>query len=205
MHFPQALTNHRHNICVEDNNLTTKQQTKDLLPNSKPKTCYQTENRRPSKQQTEMRANIKHKIEKTANGDASKVSFPCTRYMYNPLWHKNVTKFKNVMSLPPYSPVCLMIKSLISSCLCAQEAHDTILHLTMRLRYVLHFVQRNYRDIQVFRICKLAQHLTMLYKSTNFWSNTGMMKKISSCNDYFFAVEIRRKRKFIWSEKILEG
>ena len=62
VHFPQALTNHRHNICVEDNNLPNKQQTKDLLPNSKPKT-EQTANQDASKHQTQDRENSKWRCE----------------------------------------------------------------------------------------------------------------------------------------------
>ena len=36
IHFPYALTNHRHDVCVEENDLTTKQQTEDRA-NSKPR------------------------------------------------------------------------------------------------------------------------------------------------------------------------
>ena len=58
MHFSQALTNHRHDICVEKNDLRTKWQTEDLLPNSKPKIEH-TANQDASKQQIEDRANSK--------------------------------------------------------------------------------------------------------------------------------------------------
>lgn len=36
IHFPYALTNHRRDVCVEENDLTTKQQTEDQA-NSKPR------------------------------------------------------------------------------------------------------------------------------------------------------------------------
>ena len=107
MHFPQALTNHRHDICVEENDLPTKQQTEDLL-------YYQTANQRLSKRQTEMRANSKLKIEQTANRDASKFSFPCTRY--NPLRDEKVTKFENVMSLPACPPAFITVHHEIRMC-----------------------------------------------------------------------------------------